>query len=186
LNTRCLYTRRSNITRSLLSLLLILLLANTAKPLLAAARQEQIDFSQLDKVVLEELKEKNTPGAAIAIIQGDRVVYAKGYGVANIETGDRVTPDMLFRLGSTTKMFTAAALVTLAAREKIKLDAPIGGYVRGLSQRLSQATAHHLLSNTSGLRDFAAPFISNDDEALGKSVRLWKDDLFFTQPGWKS
>jgi CubicO group peptidase (beta-lactamase class C family) len=183
LNTRCLNIRRSNISRSLLSLLMILLLAHASRPLLAAARQDQIDFSQLDKVVLEELQEKNTPGAAIAIIQGDRVVYAKGYGVANIETGDRVTPDMLFRLGSTTKMFTAAALVTLAAREKIKLDTPIGGYVKGLSPRLSQATAHHLLSNTSGMRDFAAPFISNDDEALGKTVRLWKDDIFFTQPG---
>lgn len=171
------------ISRSLLSLSLILLLTHAAKPHLAAARQEQVDFSQLDKVVIEELKERNTPGAAVAIIQGDRVVYAKGYGVASVETGAPVTPDMLFRLGSTTKMLTAAALVTLAAREKIKLDAPIGGYVKGLSPRLAQATAHHLLSNTSGMRDFAAPFISNDDEALGKSVRIWKDDVFFTEAG---
>jgi CubicO group peptidase (beta-lactamase class C family) len=162
---------------------LILLLAHAAKPQITAARQGQVDFSQLDKVVLEELAEKNTPGAAIAIIQGDRVVYAKGFGVASVETSAPVTPDMLFRLGSTTKMFTAAALVTLAVREKIKLDAPIGSYVKGLSPRLSQATAHHLLSNTSGMRDFAAPFISNDDEGLGKSVRSWKDDVFLTEPG---
>ncbi|HEX5736245.1 MAG TPA: serine hydrolase domain-containing protein [Blastocatellia bacterium] len=169
-------------SRSLLSLSLILILMHATKPH-AAARQEQVDFSQLDKVVIEELKERNTPGAAVAIIQGDRVVYAKGYGVASVETGAPVTPDMLFRLGSTTKMFTAAALVTLAAREKVKLDEPIGGYVKGLSPRLAQATAHHLLSNTSGMKDFAAPFISNDDEALGRSVRTWKDDVFFTEPG---
>ncbi|HJQ71594.1 MAG TPA: serine hydrolase domain-containing protein [Blastocatellia bacterium] len=173
-------TRILRITRSLLSLSLIALLTHAAKPSLA---QEQTDFSQIDKVVVEELKERNTPGAAVAIIQGDRVVYAKGYGVASVETGAPVTPDMLFRLGSTTKMFTAAALVTLAARDKVKLDAPIGGYVKGLSPRLAQATAHHLLSNTSGLKDFAAPVISNDEDALGKSIRTWKDDVFLTEPG---
>ena len=124
-------TRFFSTSRFVLSLLLIVLSAHATKPQLAATRQEQIDFSQLDKVVLEELAEKNTPGAAIAIIQGERVVYVKGFGVASVETGAAVTPDMLFRLGSTTKMFTAAALVTLAAREKIKLDAPIGGYVKG-------------------------------------------------------
>ena len=175
--------RLFRISRTPLSLLLILLLTQAAKPNPAAARQEQVDFSQLDKVVLAELQERNTPGAAVAIIQGDRVVYAKGYGVASVETGAPVTPDMLFRLGSTTKMLTAAALVTLAAREKIKLDAPIGGYVKGLSPRLAEATAHHLLSNTSGMKDFAAPIISNDEDALGRSIRTWKDDVFFTEPG---
>src|SRR5688572_20035125 len=71
------------------------------------------DFAELDKVVLEELKQRNTPGAAVAVIKDGQAIYAKGYGVASVETGAPVTPDMLFRLGSTTKMLTAAALVTL-------------------------------------------------------------------------
>ncbi|MBD0369668.1 MAG: serine hydrolase [Pyrinomonadaceae bacterium] len=50
-----------------------------------------------------------TPGAAISIVQGDRVIYAKGFGVANVETGAPVTIDMLFRLGSTTKQAWFAA-----------------------------------------------------------------------------
>src|SRR5688572_26963363 len=90
----------------------------------AFAQQKQIDFAELDKVALEELKQRHTPGAAVAVIKDGQVIYAKGYGVASVETGAPVTPDMLFRLGSTTKMLTAVALVTLAAAGKLKLDAP--------------------------------------------------------------
>lgn len=161
---------------------LLLTLALMPRPAFASGG-EQPDFGKLDEVVLEELKATRTPGAAVAIVVGDRVVYAKGYGVANVETGAPVAPEMLFRLGSTTKMFTAAALATLSDSGKLRLDAPIGDYVKGLSPKLSQVTGHQLLSNTSGIRDFAAPFISNDDDGLARNVRSWKDDVFFAEPG---
>src|SRR5262245_46651022 len=75
--------------------------------------QAQIDFSKLEEVILAELKETNTPGAAIGVVKGDRLIFAKGFGVSNIETGAPVTPEMLFRLASVSKMLTSAALVTL-------------------------------------------------------------------------
>jgi CubicO group peptidase (beta-lactamase class C family) len=74
-----------------------------------------IDFSELDKLVPTELKERNTPGAVIEIVMGDRVVYQKAFGVANVETNAPMQTDMLFRLGSTIKMMTAAALTTRMA-----------------------------------------------------------------------
>ena len=146
-------------------------------------KTSDIDFSELDKLVPTELKERNTPGAVIEIVMGDRVVYQKAFGVANVETNAPMQTDMLFRLGSTTKMMTAAALVTLADQNRIKLDEPIGNGVKGLSPKIAQATPNHLLSNSAGVRDFAAPFISNDDEALAKMVRSWKDDVFFGDAG---
>jgi len=142
-----------------------------------------IDFTELERVALAELKDTNTPGAAVAIISGDRVIFAKGFGVANYETGGAVTPDMLFRLGSTTKMFTGAAMVKLSEAGGIKLDAPVGNYAKGLSPALSKLTAHHLVSNTAGMADFQAPFISHDDAALAKMVREWKGDVLFTEQG---
>ncbi|MGH9752610.1 MAG: serine hydrolase domain-containing protein [Blastocatellia bacterium] len=166
-----------NILCAILSLIIVS--SNSA----AFAQQQRIDFAELDKVALEELKQRNTPGAAVAVIKDGQVIYAKGYGVANIETGAPVTPDMLFRLGSTTKMLTAAALVTLAAAGKLKLDAPIGDYVKGMNPRLAQVTVHQLLSQSAGLRDFAATVTSNDDAALGNQARSWKEDVFFTEPG---
>jgi CubicO group peptidase (beta-lactamase class C family) len=142
-----------------------------------------IDFSELDSLVPLELKEKNTPGAVIAIVSGDRVVYQKAFGIANVETRAEMQPEMLFRLGSTTKMFTAAALVTLSEQDKIKLNEPVGNRVKGLSPRVAAVTPHHLLSNSAGVRDFAASVVSNDDAALGNMVRSWKDDVFFAGQG---
>lgn len=142
-----------------------------------------VDFSELDRLAAEELKEKNTPGAVITIISGDQVVYQKAFGVASVETNAPMQPEMLFRLGSTTKMFTAAALLTLAEQNKIKIDEPIGNRVRNLNGRVGQVTPHYLMSNNAGVRDFAAPVISSDDPALGNMVRSWKDDVFFANQG---
>jgi CubicO group peptidase (beta-lactamase class C family) len=75
----------------------------------APARQSAPDFGEVEKVAIEELHQLNTPGAAIGIVSGDRLVYAKGVGISDVETGVPVSPEMLFRLGSTTKMSTAAA-----------------------------------------------------------------------------
>lgn len=142
-----------------------------------------IDFTELDKLIPAELKEKNTPGTVITVISGDQIVYQKAFGVANVETSAEMQPEMLFRLGSTTKMFTAAALLTLAENNKIKMNEPIGNRVKDLNARLGQVTPHHLLSNSAGIRDFAAPVISNDDPSLGNMVRGWKDDVFFADQG---
>jgi CubicO group peptidase (beta-lactamase class C family) len=63
------------------------------------------------------------------------------------------------------------------------MNEPIGNRVKGLNARLSQVTPHHLLSNSAGIRDFAAPVISNDDPSLRNMVRGWKDDVFFADQG---
>lgn len=91
-----------------------------------ALQEQQPDFNQVEAVLRDELKETNTPGATIAIVSGDRVIYSKALGISNVETGAPMTTDMLFRIGSTTKMFTATALISLAEEGKLKLDEPIG------------------------------------------------------------
>ena len=144
---------------------------------------QAVDFSELDKLVPEELKQKNTPGAVIVVISGDKLVFQKAFGVANVETNAPMQTEMLFRLGSTTKMFTAAALVALSEKDKIKLNEPIGTRVKGLDPKIAAVTPHHLLSNSAGFRDFAAPVLSNDDASLGNMLRAWKDDVFFAEQG---
>src|SRR6266568_2594571 len=69
---------------------------------------------ELEKIAVEEMKAEGIPGAAIGIVSGGKILLAKGFGVASVETGVPVTTDTLFRLGSTTKMFTAASLVQMA------------------------------------------------------------------------
>src|SRR5262245_42751095 len=116
----------------------------------------EIDFSELDKLVPTELKEKDTPGAVIAVVSGDHVIYQKAFGVADVETNAEMKPEMLFRLGSTTKMFTAAALVKLSEQGKLKLNEPLGTHLKDLNKQLAATTSNHLLSHTAGFRDFAA------------------------------
>lgn len=172
---------RSSCTSQFVTLALCLccLVANTAGQ---ATAPTNFDAS-FNQFVLDSIKAAKTPGAAIAIVKGAQVIFAKGYGVTSIEAPTPITTDTLFRLGSTTKMFTAAALVQLAEQGKLKLDAPIGTYVSGLSPKLSQVTVHQLLSHTAGLRDFAATVKSNDDDALAKMIRAWQDDVFLGEPG---
>jgi len=134
-------------------MLLLLIAVNAQSLAVSTIRSAAIDFSELDKLVPEELKEKNTPGAVITVISGDQVVYQKAFGVANVETGAPMETQMLFRLGSTTKMFTAAALATLAEQNKINLNEPIGNRIKGLSPRIAKVTADHLLSNSAGVRE---------------------------------
>ena len=147
------------------------------------AQTKPLDFVELEKVIEAELKRKKNAG------RGNRRRFRRqSYFCERLrrdERGKRCqrgNADTLFRMGSTTKMFTAAALISLANAGKIKLDAPIGNYVKNLPPKIAALTAHQILSQSSGLRDFAPTVFSNDDAALGQNIRLWKDDVFFTDP----
>jgi CubicO group peptidase (beta-lactamase class C family) len=141
------------------------------------------DFQQLERTVADELRATGIPGAAVAVVQGDRVLFAKGFGVTSVEAGTPVTAGTLFRLGSTTKMFTAAALVQLAEEGKLRLDGPTGEHVKGLKEPFASLTPHQLLTHTAGVTDEAPMFGPHDDPALGQKVRSWGPDYQFTTPG---
>ena len=161
---------------------LLWMLVLVAEPSLA--QQPPLNYQVLEKVVLDELKETNTPGAAVAIVSGDRVIYAKGFGISNMETGAPVTPEMLFRTGSIGKMLTSAVLVSLSEEGKIALDAPVGDFVKGLGPRLSKVTAHQLLSHSAGIINYARSCCAQAESALAAQVHGDNDDYyFFTEPG---
>jgi CubicO group peptidase (beta-lactamase class C family) len=147
------------------------------------AEVRQPDPALIERAAMEELQATQTPGAAVAVVLGDQVVFSHGYGVASVETGAPITPDMLFRLGSTTKMFTASAVVGLALEGKIDLNAPVSRYISGLDPVIGQVTANQLLSHTSGLHDEAPMFGSHDETALGIGIHTWKADFLFAPPG---
>lgn len=147
------------------------------------AFSKPIDFTPLEAVVREELSATNTPGAAVAVVIGNDVVFAKGFGVADVETLTPVTADTLFRIASTTKMLTAASAVTFAERGELELDAPIGTYLPGLPPRLARVTVHQLLSHTAGIRDGHSFDGPHDDAALASFVRTWTDDYLVAEPG---
>jgi CubicO group peptidase (beta-lactamase class C family) len=151
--------------------------------LLYSAQSAPPDFTQLAATARSELQRNNVPGCAVAVVLGTNIVFADGFGTANLDTAQPVTADTLFRIGSTTKMFTAATLVSLAEQGKLKLDASISNYVKGLHPNYGRLTAHQLLTHTAGLADETKMEGSHDESALRAELRTRKNDLCFTDPG---
>ncbi len=162
-------------------MLAVLLLPHSSVGILAG--QKEPDFNDLDGVAIAEMKEMVIPGAVVAVVSGDRVPHMKAFGISNLETNTPVTPDMLFRSGSTGKIFTAAVLVTLAEEGKLRLDEPIGRYIKGLSAEISQLTPHQMLTHTAGLKDEGGVYGPHDESALARTIGSWKNDYIFLKPG---
>ncbi|MCX6908254.1 MAG: serine hydrolase, partial [Verrucomicrobia bacterium] len=162
--------------------LALLLLAPLAVLHAAAAPAKKPGFTELEAVVSTELRRANVPGCAVAVVVDGSLAFERGFGIANVDTGDPVKADMLFRIGSTTKMFTAATLVSLVEEGKVKLDEPVGTYVKGLAPKIAAVTAHQLLTHSAGLADETQMEGPHDEAALGEGVRGFKDSLVFDAP----
>jgi CubicO group peptidase (beta-lactamase class C family) len=151
-------------------------------PLLATAAALP-DLSTWEREAAAEMARGHMPGAVVGVVREGKLVYAKGFGVASVETGEAARPDQLFRLGSTTKMMTAAALLVLAQQGKLDLHAPVRTYIPDLPPALGAVTTHQLLTHSAGLKDAASMAGSHDDEALARYIRSWNDSWLFTRPG---
>jgi D-alanyl-D-alanine carboxypeptidase len=126
-------------------------LANRSAPesgLLSADRQARIDA-----VAEAAIAEQRTPGLSIAVARDGQIVFAKGYGQANLETATAVTPDSVFRIGSITKQFTAAATLLLADRGLLNLDDAVSKHLPEFPEA-HRFTIRQMLDNTSGLANF--------------------------------
>lgn len=140
----------------------------------------------IESTAMREIQERHVPGVVVVVVRDGHVDYSRGFGRASAERDTPVTPDMLFRVGSCTKMVTALTALSVAREHGIRLDAPIGKYVSGLAPMIGRTTLEQLLTHTSGLSDeiVATPIEEHGDESeLLPEVRSWKDSLLFTQPG---
>ena len=99
-------------------------------------------LGDLDANVQEAMDDWNVPGAAIAVVKDDRVVFAKGYGVRDVETEKPVTPRTLFAVGSTTKAFTTAALGMLVDAGKLSWDDRVIDYLPDFQLKDPWITRH--------------------------------------------
>ncbi len=115
-------------------------------------------FEKVDSM-FQELNSTHTPGAAIAIIQDDEIIYQNAYGMASLELGVPNTIRTVFRLGSVSKQFTAACIAMLALENKLSLDDPLMKYFPELPADVYGAVKiRHLVHHTSGIRDAEAMY----------------------------
>ena len=103
--------------------------------------------------IFTERTDPDSPGAAVAVVQNGRVVFIRGYGLANLEYHVPVTPATAFDIGSITKQFTAFAVGVLVEQGKLSLSDDVRKYIPELKARGGPIRIKHLLNHTSGLRD---------------------------------
>ncbi|HUG93992.1 MAG TPA: serine hydrolase domain-containing protein, partial [Planctomycetaceae bacterium] len=97
---------------------------------------------------------KDSPGCAVGVFQQGRIVFEKGYGMADLEHDVPITPDAVFYAGSVSKQFTAMAAALAIQQGKLSAGDPIRKYLPELPAYADPITVRHLVHHTSGLRDY--------------------------------
>ncbi len=120
-----------------------------------SASAQPATAAQLDAVMTAAFT-ADQPGAAAIVVKDGKVVYRKAIGMASMELGVPLQPDSVFRLGSITKQFTAAAVMLLVEDGKIALSDPIEKYLPGYPTQGHVITVEHLLTHTSGIQSYTS------------------------------
>jgi CubicO group peptidase (beta-lactamase class C family) len=104
--------------------------------------------------VFSDLTKAGSPGCALGVYRDGKIVYANGYGLANLEENAAITPRSVLDIGSTSKQFTAASILLLEKQGKLSVNDDIRKYIPELPNYGQKITIVHLLNHTSGLRDY--------------------------------
>ena len=128
-------------------------------PLLALALRGQTgpavpDLAAYDRAVTRILTKYQIPGLALSIAKDGRLVYTRGFGVADVETREPVQPDSLFRIASVSKPLTAVGVLRLVEDGKVTLDTRVLSYIgrrATADPRYNDITVRHLLQHSGGL-----------------------------------
>ncbi len=112
-------------------------------------------FADLDSNVV--------PGCAVGVIHEGQYIYSKGYGMANLEHDIPISSRSVFRIGSLSKQFTAAAIALLAERGEIDLDADVHTYLSDLADYGVEVTIRQMIHHISGIPDYEGIRFGNKD-----------------------
>jgi CubicO group peptidase (beta-lactamase class C family) len=109
---------------------------------------------QIDDFIKTEMARQNVPGLTLAIVKDGKVVRTGAYGKADLELDVPTNEDNVFEIGSTTKQFTAVLVLQMMEEGKLSLDDPISKYIEDTPANWKGITLRHLLSHTSGLKEY--------------------------------
>lgn len=129
----------------------------------------------IDSIMEKDMNRLHIPGAVISIVKNDKILMAKGYGSSNLETAAPVDPKTsMFRIASTTKLFTWTAVMQLVEQGKIDLDTDINTYLKTLKipdTYPEPITMRHLMTHTAGFEEGGVGYqITTDPAKLPGSI----------------
>lgn len=145
----------------------------------AAQSLTPAEINKVDEIFSQYAK-PDSPGCALGIYRNGEIVYSHGYGMASLELGVPITPQTVFDIGSTSKQFTAFSILLLQQQGKLSVNDDIRKFLPEMPDYGKPITLHHLMTHTSGLRDYAGLFdlagipeqnLTNDQDAVDLIVR---------------
>lgn len=171
-----------NVMRMLVTLALV------TTDLTAQTQPRQRLSVQIDSMAAAALAAWPAVGVSIAVLRGRDTVVLKGYGRADLENDLPATPQTVYRIGSITKQFTAAAVMQLVEQGKISLDDTIQKFLPAYHTQGHRVTIRQLLTHTSGIKSYTslgAEWTSRMrlDLVPDSLVALFQDKPFDFEPG---
>jgi serine beta-lactamase-like protein LACTB len=159
--------------------------------LLAAALQAQAPAGRIEEArrMAEALRQEvKSPGLSAAVAVDGKVVWAEGFGEADVEGRVAVTPESRFRLGSISKLFTVTAVARLVEAGRLDLDAPVQRYAPSFPEKDQPITPRQLAGHLAGVRHYAPPDFLRPSKRYARVVdglEIFKDDPLLFPPGSK-
>lgn len=141
-----------------------------------------------DKLLSEQFKPGETGCAALVASKG-QIIYKKAFGMANLELNVPMQPEMVFRIGSITKQFTAVAILQLMEQGKLSLQDDITKFIPDYPTQGYKITIEHLLTHTSGIKSYTnAPEFagySRIDKTPEEVIKIFRNQPMEFAPGTK-
>jgi CubicO group peptidase (beta-lactamase class C family) len=139
--------------------------------LVCAPADAQDKTGEIDKMFIWATP--STPGCAVAVSQHGKLVVNRAYGSADLERDVPITPNTVFDIGSTHKQFVAAATLLLVEEKRLSLSDDVRKYISEMPDYGQKITIDHLLTHTSGIRDWTGllPLAAGNPEALTVILR---------------
>jgi CubicO group peptidase (beta-lactamase class C family) len=136
-----------------------------------------------DGAMRVQLESRHIAGAVVAVVVGDKLVFAKGYGYADVESRKPVDPQTtMFRVGSVTKLFTWTAVMQLVEERKLDLDADVNIYLKSAQLQVPAAfdkpvTLRNLLTHTAGFEDRVIGLFAHQASDVRPLAEVLKNDM---------
>src|SRR5688572_13151975 len=130
----------------------------------------------VDDYVAAQMDAQRIPGLSLAVTRDGAVIKTRGYGFANLETQSRASANTVYPLCSVTKQFVAAGILLLEREGKLILDDPIGKHLDLGAENWRGVTLRHLLTMTSGIKDYINDPLTSGAASLDESRAFPKTD----------
>ncbi len=165
---------------------LVLLSAGVSAQSLVARVATDRDPAVLARLSDDARLALGTPGLSAAVVVGESVVWAQGFGLADIEQNVAVRPESVFRIASISKPIAAVAVMQLVERGLVSLEDPIQRFVPSFPRKpQGEIRIRHLLTHTSGIRHYRGNEMNSRESypTVERALAVFKDDPLLFAPG---